>query len=89
MAAPPSLVDVDVTDSPHPPQLAQDMPRHPGWVRVEPWNALLCGGAGAGLEEDGAAVAARRLAEELQVCCTAVYTSVVYQVPLLCCVRVY
>lgn len=68
MLAPPALVDVDVTDSIHPPQLTEGVPEHPAWARVEPWNALLCGGAGAGTEEDSAAMAVRRRAQEkLQV----------------------
>lgn len=58
-----------MTDSPHPPpKPVEGMQQHPGWFRVEPWNALLCGGAGAGMKEDGAAMAVRRRAEELQVC---------------------
>ena len=68
MLVSPALVDVDATDARH-PQLIEDVPQQfPGWVRVEPWNALLCVGAGVGTGEGGGAVAARRRAEELQVC---------------------
>lgn len=85
LVALPGLADVDVTDcSPHSSQLAEGVPQRPGWIRVEPWNALLCGGTGAGTKEGRAAVAARRRAEELQVCTMCTTARVDQQLVLEC-----